>query len=370
MKTPAYIIDESKLKENLEIFHSIKQATQCSVIMALKAYSCYETFPLMREYLDGCTASSINEAILAHKRFGKDVHIYSPAYTDDQVETIAGIATHVVFNSHSQQERILKKIKEKNSKIQFALRLNPQHSEVNTGIYNPCAPCSRFGVTKKELNPSYLEGLDGVLVHALCGHDSYALERLLAAAEAQFSDIFHRVNWVDFGGGHMVTRPDYDREHLISLIKTFQKKYNVRVVLEPGESIVYKVGTLVATVVDILKNDMDIAILNTSATAHMPDILEMPYRPDIQNSGKVNEKAYSYRLGSSTCLAGDVIGDYSFDTQLRIGDVLTFNDMAQYTMVKNTTFNGIDLPDIVIKRIDGSQEVVKSFDYSDFERRI
>lgn len=370
LKTPVYVIDEAVLRKNLEVFKSIKDQTNCSVILALKAYSAYATFPLMSQYLDGCTSSSLNEAILGHEEFGKSVHIYSPGYTHNLMEPISKVASHMIFNSHNQLDTFLPIIKSLKPDMKIGLRLNPQHSEVEKSIYNPCAPCSRFGVTLSELDKSKLEGVDGFLVHALCGHGAEALGRLMAAVEEKFSDILHNVKWVDFGGGHMVTQPHYDRELLVRLINNFQDKYNVQVILEPGEAMVAKAGVLETTVVDILRNDMDIAIVDSSATAHMPDVLEMPYRPDVKGAGKPNEKAYTYRLGSTTCLSGDVIGDYSFDEPLKIGDRVVFEDMAQYTMVKNTTFNGVDLPNIAIKRESGEIELVKEFGYEDFKRRL
>lgn len=370
LKTPVYVIDERILRQNLEIFKSVKDQTQCSIILALKAYSTYATFPLMKDYLDGCTSSSLNEAILAHEEFGKSVHIYSPGFTHEVMDPITDVASHIIFNSHSQMETFKPVITSKKTDIQVGLRLNPEHSEVKTSLYNPCAPCSRFGVTKKELDMTKLDGVDGVLVHALCGHGADALERLMKSVEDKFSEVLQQVKWVDFGGGHMVTRPDYDRDLLVTLINTFQDKYDVQVILEPGEAMVVNAGVLETTVVDILRNDMDIAILDTSATAHMPDVLEMPYRPTVQDAGNPNEKAHTYRLGSTTCLSGDVIGDYSFDHPLQIGDRVIFEDMAQYTMVKNTTFNGVDLPNIAVKRESGEIELIKEFGYDDFKRRV
>jgi len=370
LKTPVYVIDESVLRHNLEVFKSIKDQTGCSIILALKAYATYATFPLMRKYLDGCTSSSLNEAILGYEEFGKSVHIYSPGYTKEVMEPISKAASHMIFNSQNQLETFLPQIKALKSDMKIGLRLNPEHSEVEKNIYNPCAPCSRFGVTSSELDKSKLEGIDGFLIHALCGHGADALERLMQAVEDKFSDILHKVKWVDFGGGHMVTKPNYDRDLLIKIINKFQKKYNVQVILEPGEAMVVKAGVLETTVVDIVKNDMEIAIIDSSATAHMPDVLEMPYRPDITDAAKPNEKKYTYRIGSTSCLSGDVIGDYSFDEPLKIGDRVIFEDMAQYTMVKNTTFNGIDLPNIAVKRESGEIELVKEFGYEDFKRRL
>jgi carboxynorspermidine decarboxylase len=370
LKTPVYVIDESVLRQNLEIFKSIKDQTGCTIILALKAYATYATFPLMREYLDGCTSSSLNEAILAKEEFGKAVHIYSPGYTDAVMEPISKVASHMIFNSHSQLETFMPKIKALKPDMKIGIRLNPEHSEVEKSIYNPCAPCSRFGLTEKELDISRLDGVEGALVHALCGQGAEELERLMNAVETRFADVLHKVKWVDFGGGHMVTKPTYNRELLVKLINRFQDKYNVNVILEPGESMVVNAGVLETTVVDILRNDMDIAIIDSSATAHMPDVLEMPYRPEIQNAGKPGEKAHTYKIGSTTCLSGDVIGDYSFDQPLKIGDRVIFEDMAQYTMVKNTTFNGIDLPNIAVKRESGEIELVKEFSYEDFKRRL
>jgi len=280
------------------------------------------------------------------------------------------LADHIVFNSYSQLHKFKDIVKKINPTIEIALRLNPEHNEVTHSLYNPCAPFSRFGITKAEFKPEELDGIDGFLFHTLCGKNSDALERTIQTIEEKFGEHLHKVKWIDLGGGHVITQDTYDRERLVQLIITFQKKYNVQVILEPGEAVVIKAGRLVTTVLDIMHNEKNIAILDSSATAHMPDVLEMPYRPEVQGADKPDVFKNNYRLGGVTCLSGDVIGDYSFQNPLKVGDTVTFMDMAQYTMVKNTTFNGLQLPSIAIERTDGTIDVIKEFGYEDFKSRL
>jgi carboxynorspermidine decarboxylase len=367
IKTPAYVLFEEQLEQNLRLFSDIKKKTGCKIILALKAFSNYSVFPLISSYIDGVTASSLHEARLGFEEFKKETHIYSPAYKQTEIQEIAGYVSHVVFNSFEQ----LKKLKHHlPPTTQLAVRLNPEHSEVAQAIYNPCAKYSRFGLTEKMLKNTDIEYVDGFMVHALCGNDSFALERLITSIETKFSDILHKVSWFDFGGGHMITDPTYNRNHLCEIINRFQDKYQLQVVLEPGESLVSNVGVLVSSVLDIVDNEIKIAILDTSASAHMPDVLEMPYRPDVENSGKPGEHENTYKLGSITCLSGDLIGDYSFKHPLEIGDKIIFRDMAQYTTVKNTTFNGISLPSISVVRKNGTLDLVNEFTYNTFKERL
>lgn len=365
--TPAYVLSEPLLEKNLKRFEELKKRTNCKIILALKAFSNYSVFPLISQYIDGVTASSLHEARLGAEEFKKETHIYSPAYKMSEVDDIARYADHIVFNTFDQMRQFKSFFPKK---TEFAVRLNPEHVEVKQAIYNPCGPCSRFGMTKAELEKTEIEPTDGLLVHALCGNDSYALERLMKSVEDKFSSLLHTASWFDFGGGHLITHAHYDLDHLCDIINRFQDKYQLEVVLEPGESMVSNVGFLVSTVLDIVHNGMNIAVLDTSATAHMPDVLEMPYRPEIMGAGKPDERAHTYKLGTITCLSGDVIGDYSFDEPLKVGDKLVFRDMAQYTTVKNTTFNGINLPSIAVIRQNGDYEVVNSFGYDTFKSRL
>lgn len=369
LRTPAYIIDETILEKNLKLFEYIQAKTGCKVLLATKAFSCYSVYPLISSYLSGTTNSSYHEAKLSHDYFGKETHIYSPAYIPDDFEKICEVSTSIAFNSIAQYEKYRSKVP---AGKEIGLRLNPEHVEVANKMYSPCQPGSRFGVLKSQLENVDISGIEAVLVHALCGNNEDSLERLILAVENKFADIISRehIKLVNFGGGHMISRPGYNVEKCCQMINDFQEKYNVQVILEPGESIVYQSGVLVATVLDVIHNAMDIAIVDCSASAHMPDVLEMPYTPALIGASAPNEKPYTYRIGGNTCLSGDIIGEYSFDQPLKIGDRLIFKDMAQYTMVKNTTFNGVNLPSIYIKRKSGEQQCVNWFGYDDFKSRL
>lgn len=367
VETPCYVLFEDNLEENLKRFEYVKEKTGCHIILALKAFSNYCVFPLISSYIDGSTASSLHEVRLGFEEFKKETHIYSPAYKASEMSEIAQYASHVVFNNFDQLRQFKSYLP---STTDVAVRLNPEHSEVKHAIYNPCSPFSRFGMTREEYDKTKKEPINGLMVHALCGNDSYALERLMKATEEKFGDIISEAKWFDFGGGHMITHPNYNLDHLCDIINRFQDKYQLTVVLEPGEALVRQTGVLVASVLDIIENGMKIAILDTSATAHMPDVMEMPYRPEVENAGHPGDYQYTYRFGSVTCLSGDVIGDYSFEIPLHIGDKIVFQDMAQYTSVKNTTFNGITLPSIAVVRKDKSFEVIKQFGYEMFKSRL
>ncbi|MBP5153377.1 MAG: carboxynorspermidine decarboxylase [Lachnospiraceae bacterium] len=366
INTPSYVIDEAKLKANLEILKDVKDRAGCRILLAQKAFSAFYVYPLIEEYLDGTTASGLYEARLGREEFKGEVHVFSPAYKDSEFDEIVKISDHIVFNSVAQ----LLKFKDRTSGKSIGLRINPECSTQDTPIYDPCAPGSRLGVTLANFDESVLEYIDGFHFHTLCEQNSDALETTLKAVEEKFGKYFHRLKWINFGGGHHITRSDYDRERLIRLIKDFKEKYGLTVYLEPGEAVALNAGYLVTEVMDIVHNGMDIAILDASAACHMPDVLEMPYRPPLFASGKPGEKKHDYRLSSRTCLAGDIIGDYSFDEPLKPGDRLVFEDMAIYSMVKNNTFNGMPLPDIGILHEDGTYEVIKSFGYEDFKGRL
>ena len=381
LPTPSFLVDERLLKRNLKILKDVKDRTGCKILLAQKGFSMFYFYPLIGHYLDGTTASSLFEAKLGYeemeKRFTKkklETHIFNPSYRDDEFDEILDITNHIVFNSFAQwnkfKGRVQEKIKATGKHISCGLRVNPEFSEVETEIYNPAGRYSRFGVTIENFKEDELEGLEGLHFHALCEQNSDALENVLKVFEAKFGKYLHGMKWVNFGGGHHVTRKDYDVEKLIKCINHIKETYNVQVYLEPGEAVALNTGFLVSEVLDITKNEMDILLLDTSASCHMPDVIEMPYRPFIFGSGLPNEKKYTYRLGGPTCLAGDIVGDYSFDEPVKVGDKLIFTDMAHYSMVKTNTFNGINLPSIAVYTEKDGLKVIRTFKYEDFKNRL
>lgn len=370
LPSPCYIVDERLLVKNLEILKSVRERTGCKILLAQKGFSMFSLYPLIRKYLDGTTASSLFEARLGHEEMGGETHIFAPAYRDDEFEEIIKICDHIVFNSFSQWKKFKSKVKEQSRKIECGIRINPEYSEIKTDIYNPCFKNSRLGVTLENFEPDMLDGIDGLHFHTMCEQNSDVLERTIKVVDEKFGKYISRMKWLNFGGGHHITRADYDVEALVRSIMFIREKYGINVYLEPGEAIALNTGYLVCTVLDTLKNGMDIAILDTSAACHMPDVLEMPYRPEIIGAGKPGEYSYTYRLGGPTCLAGDVIGDYSFKEPLRPGDKLVFCDMAHYTMVKNNTFNGINLPSIASFNEQDGIKIIKQFGYEDFKSRL
>ncbi len=375
MQTPYYLCEEKLLENNLKILDDVQQRSGAKVILALKGFAMFSTFPLVSKYLKGCTASGLYEARLAREefcRFNKsaEVHTYSPAFREKEIAEIAKISNHIVFNSPNQLERFVTKVKEINPTIEVSLRINPEVSASPKDIYNPCGLYSRLGTTLTNLDEESLSRVDGLNFHALCEQDVDALEEVLVAFEKNFAQYFKNLKYINFGGGHHITKKGYDIERLITIIRAFRERYNVEVYLEPGEAVGWETGYLVSTVLDVFHNGMDIAILDTSAEAHMPDTLAMPYRADVRGAGKANEKKYTYRLGGNTCLAGDIMGDYSFDKPLSVGDKLIFEDQIHYTFVKSTTFNGIKLPSLVIKRHDGTLHLVKEFGYEEYKNRL
>lgn len=374
VQSPCYVVDEVAIEENLKILARVQSESGAKVLLALKAFSMFSLAPLVMRYLHGVCASGLNEARLGREEFGGEVHTYSAAYRPQDFDQILDLSNHVVFNSFSQWEKYKNKALSKQTEkpqLKFGLRINPEHSEGATPIYDPCAPCSRMGIPIAAFESQDLTGISGLHFHTLCEQDFAPLERTLNVIEEKFAAYLPDLEWINFGGGHHITRKDYQVDALIERIRQFSHKYNVQVYLEPGEAIALKCGIFVAEVLDTLYNNMPIAILDASATCHMPDVLEMPYRPVITGAGEPDEKAHTYRLGGPSCLAGDVIGDYSFDTPLLTGQRLTFEDMAIYTMVKNTTFNGINLPDIAIwnSKTDALR-IVKQFGYADFRDRL
>jgi carboxynorspermidine decarboxylase len=369
-RTPAYVLDETLIEENMRIMQYVRDRTGCMILHALKSYASFATFRVMRRYLDGTCASGLYEARLGREEFGGEVHTFSAAYRDDEIDRILRYSDTVIFNSFHQLEAYGRAARRRG--VQVGVRVNPGHSEVATGMYDPCAPCSRLGVLHDifvEGFPRYRDMIDGLHFHAMCEQNADVLERILRSFEALYGRFIRGLKWVNFGGGHHITRDDYDLERLIRLINRFREKYGVQVYLEPGEASVLNAGVLVSTVLDIVTNDMDIAVMDASAEAHMPDVLLMPYRPHILGSAKPGEKRHTYRLAGPSCLAGDVIGDYSFSRPLKRGDRLVLTDMALYSIVKNTTFNGIALPDIVVIRDSHGAAVVRRFGYRDYRGR-
>lgn len=368
--TPSYIIDEKALIHNLEILNGVEKRTGCKILLAQKAFSCYHLYPLIAEYISGTACSGLYEARLGHECMGKINHVFCAGYRENEIDEIADYCDHIIFNSFSQLDRYRDRVLAKGKKI--GLRINPEFStQEGHEIYDPCSPVSRLGITLKNFREDDLEGVTGLHFHTLCEQNSDDLEKTLDAFEEKFGKYLDRMEWINFGGGHHITRDDYDILRLEKCIKRMQDRYGLEVFLEPGEAIALNAGYLVTEVLDIIKkDDMNIAILDTSAACHMPDVLEMPYRPPLLDSGKAGEKKYTYRLGSQTCLSGDHIGEYSFDEELKIGSRLVFADMAIYTMVKNNTFNGMGLPSILLHKKDGTIETLKSFGYEDFKMRL
>lgn len=372
LETPCYVVDEGRLESNLKRLDEVQSRTGCKILLALKGFAMFSTFPLIRRYLRGAAASSLSEARLAAEEFQREVHVYAPAYRADEFPELIRCAHHIVFNSFAQWRAYKPVIERSGKPVRCGLRINPEHSEVKVALYDPCAKGSRLGVTLDQFQGQDLTGLSGLHFHTLCELNSDALERTLEAVEAKFGSYLAAMQWVNFGGGHHITRADYDVDRLCRVIQGFRQRYpHLDVYLEPGEAIALNTGVLVASVLDIVHNALDIAILDTSAAAHMPDVLEMPYRPNIVGGGQPGEFAHTYRLGGLTCLAGDVIGDYSFPEPLVTGSKLVFLDMAHYTMVKNNTFNGVGLPSIALYQpATGQVRVVRKFGYEDYRTRL
>lgn len=367
--TPAYVIDEAKLVNNLEILKSVQDRTGCKVLLAQKAFSMYATYPLISQYLAGTTASGLYEARLGREEFGGEVHVFAPAFKDADLEEILEIADHIVFNSERQLRKHLDKCRA--AGVSVGLRINPECStQGEHALYDPCAAGSRFGVRIDQFSEDLLDLVDGLHFHTLCEQNSDDLKKTLDAVEAKFGPYLHRIKWLNMGGGHHVTREDYDLDLLISSIQHMQEIYGLEVYIEPGEAIALNAGYLVTEVLDIVENGIETLVLDASATCHMPDVLEMPYRPPLRNGFEAGEKDYTYRLSSNTCLTGDIIGDYSFEKPVEIGDKLYFEDMAIYSFVKNNTFNGIGLPSLVLMDKTGDCRIIKSFGYEDFKGRL
>ena len=369
LPTPCYIIDEAKLRSNLELLRHVEQESGAHILLAQKAFSCFAVYPLIAEYISGTTASGLYEARLGAEEFRKENHVFSPAYDPAEFAELCRICDHISFNSFSQLEKY-RPVWEQ-AGVSAGIRVNPECStQGDHAIYDPCAPGSRLGVTKANFRPELLRGVEGLHFHTLCEQNADDLITTFAAFEEKFREYLPQMKWLNLGGGHHITRADYDVPALIALVRRIREQYGVTVYLEPGEAIALNAGWLDTEIMDIVENGIRILILDASAACHMPDVLEMPYRPPLLNAGEWGEKPYAYRLSSRTCLAGDIIGDYSFDHELQIGERLTFGDMAIYSMVKNNTFNGMPLPAIAVQHENGDCKIIRSFGYTDFKGRL
>lgn len=367
--TPYFVVDERRLLHNLEILKQVAEESGCKILLAQKAFSMFSVYPLLRKYLCGTTASGLYEARLGKEEFGGETHVFSPAYRAEEFDELLQYVDDLVFNSPAQVRKY--GIRAKNAGKSIGLRVNPECStQEGHAIYDPCAPGSRLGTTLEAFEEELVPLLAGIHMHTLCEQNSDDLEKTVEALEDKFGKWLPQMKWLNLGGGHHITRADYDRERLVRLIRRLREKYQLEVYLEPGEAVVLNAGDLVASVMEIVHNNMEIAILDTSAACHMPDVLEMPYRPPVQKSGNPGEKQYTYRFAGPTCLAGDVIGDYSFEKPLTEGSRVVFEDMALYTMVKTNTFNGMALPSIVFRDQEGEEHLVRTFGYEDFKNRL
>lgn len=377
MPKPAYVIEETLLRKNLQLIKEVAAESGAEIILAFKAFANWKTFPIFREYVEHTTASSPYEARLAFEKFGTKAHAYSPAYEDDTFDTFLECCDYITFNSLSQYERFLPRVKACGNKISLGIRINPEYSEIETDLYNPCAPGTRFGIEAADMPEKLPENITGFHVHNHCENDSYAFERSLQHVEAKFSKWFDQISWINFGGGHLMTRKDYDTAHLVKTLRTFGQKYpNLKIIMEPGSAFAWQTGYLRAYVVDIVKNKgVKTAILNVSFTCHMPDCLEMPYFPAVRNAQHFDEipenlSLYIYRIGGNSCLSGDFMSYWGFKKPLQVGDEIIFEDMIHYTTVKTNMFNGIDHPDLVLKNSDGTETLLRRYEFEDYLNRM
>ncbi len=371
--SPCYVLDEQLLRRNLSLIKAVKDSAGIEITLAFKGFAMWSTFPIVREYLNGATASSLNEAKLCYQEIGVKAHTYSPAYLGKEFGELMSYSSHITFNSLNQFEKFKPQAaSSKTHNISCGIRVNPEYSDVSTDLYNPASPHSRLGLTQEHLKDGLPTAIEGLHFHVLCESSSYALEKVLQVFESKFGHLLPQIKWVNMGGGHLMTRKDYDTEHLIQLLKLFREKHNVQVILEPGSAIAWETGNLFSTVLDIVENHgVKTAILDTSFTCHMPDCLEMPYKPKVEGaSSQVIAGKPTYRLGGLSCLAGDFMKEYSFEKELTPGDQIIFLDMIHYTMVKTSTFNGVGHPSIGIWRVDDSFELAKEFGYSDYKGRL
>ncbi len=369
--SPCYVIDEERLRRNLSLIRDVAQASGAEIILAFKGFAMWSVFPIVREYVSGAAASSIHEARLCYEEMGVPAHTYAPTFRREEFGTIMRYSSHVTFNSLAQYRKFSPVLQQEGKHISPGLRINPEYSEIAHGIYNPCSPGSRLGVTAAELAGGVPEGVEGLHFHVLFESDSYTLEKVLAVVEEKFGHLLPKLKWLNMGGGHLMTRRDYNTEHLIGLLKRFKEKYNIHLILEPGSAFAWETGELVTTVEDIINRDgIKTAILDVSFTAHMPDCLEMPYKPVIMGAFDPAPGKPTYRMGGNSCLSGDFMGDWSFHRELEVGDRLVFWDMIHYTMVKTTTFNGVPHPHIGIWTADQKFRLVREFGYSDYRDRL
>ena len=370
LPTPCFLVDENRLVQNLAVLRDVAERTGAKILLAQKAFSMFSVYPLLREYLTGTTASGLYEARLGHEEFGGETHVYSPAYAEGEFQEILHYADHIVFNSFTQWKAYGSLARAAGKSC--GLRVNPECSTqpAEHAIYDPCSPGSRLGITEENFQPELLGGIDGLHFHTLCEQNADDLVRTVEAFEERFGKYMEGMKWLNLGGGHHIRREDYDVETLVQCLNYLREKYRVQIYLEPGEAVVLNAGYLISTVLEVMKNGKEIAILDTSAACHMPDVLEMPYRPPVFRADEPGKKAFTYLLTGRSCLAGDVIGEYSFDNTLRPGDQVVFEDMALYTMVKTNTFNGVPLPLIAVRRADGTDEAVRMFGYEDFKNRL
>ncbi len=371
---PVYVLEERRLRDNLKLIASVAREAGVDIILAFKAYALWKTFPIFKQYISATTASSLNEARLGFKEFGSPTHTFSPAYTDDEIDEIARLSSHITFNSLSQMARLAERTKRVNPSVSLGLRINPEYSEVETLLYNPCAPGTRFGISCDKLPDRLPEYIDGFHCHCHCESGADAFKRTLAHIEERFARWFPQLKWINFGGGHLMTRRDYDASSLIHTLKEFHKKYpNLKIILEPGSAFAWQTGPLVSQVVDVVEDKgITTAILNVSFTCHMPDCLEMPYQPDVRNAVKLDEAKgkYVYRLGGNSCLSGDFMGYWQFDHELQIGENIIFEDMLHYTTVKTNMFNGINHPAIALASPDGELTILRKYGYEDYKLRM
>lgn len=371
LPSPCYVIDEDRFRKNLSLIKNIADESGAEIILAFKGFAMWGVFPILKEFVKGAAASSPDEARLCFEEIGSPAHTYSPVYSESSFKDILKYSSHITFNSLAQYDKFSNIIKNHSKKMSAGLRINPEFSEVSTGLYNPCSPGSRLGITAGQLGGKLPDGIEGLHFHVLFESDSYALEKVLKVVEAKFGSYLRHIKWINMGGGHLMTRKNYDKAHLIKIIRDFRKKWGIHIILEPGSAFAWETGELVATVEDIVENQgIKTAILDVSFTAHMPDCLEMPYKPAIAGSVDPAEGRPVYRIGGNSCLSGDVMGDWSFEKELNPGDRIIFLDMIHYTMVKTTTFNGVHHPSIGMWTLDEKFRLIREFGYEDYKNRL
>ncbi|MGQ9621451.1 MAG: carboxynorspermidine decarboxylase [Bacteroidales bacterium] len=369
--SPCYVIDEDRFRNNLSLIRQVAEESGVEIILAFKGFAMWGVFNILREYISGAAASSLNEAKLCYEEIGTRAHTYSPVYKEKEFPEILRYSSHISFNSLEQYAKFYPQVKKSTVKVSSGLRINPEFSEVNVGLYNPCSPGSRFGVTAETLSGRLPEDIEGFHFHVLFENDSYVLERVIKVVEKKFRRFFPYIKWINMGGGHLITRKGYDVEHLVGLLRKFREKWGLKIILEPGSAFAWETGELVATVEDIVENNgIKTALLDVSFTAHMPDCLEMPYKPKILEATEPSEGRFVYRMGGNSCMSGDFMGDWGFDRELKPGDRIVFWDMIHYTMVKTTTFNGVPHPSIGMWTKQGKFKLIRSFSYNDYKSHL